>query len=162
MKQGKIMDKTGILTRINQRRGSAAIEFAFIAPLMAVLAAAVIDFAWYVNRFYNIQQITRDSARIAATVYETSEDAGTSSVQAAIDHSTSVFGGLGLSCNAGCDVDVTYNNDEFRTITVEVTYPHQPLTGDLLALIGILNGDGAVNPLPSEIYSTFTMAVEVQ
>ena len=157
-------NKLGILSTISRRRGSAAIEFAFIMPLMTVLAAAVIDFGWYMNRFYNIQQITRDSARIAATIYESEDNQGTDSVTAALDHADAVFTGLGLSCDAGCDVDTDYVNTRrgFRYITVSVTYPHSPLTGDLLNILTILSGEPGSSPLPTEIFSTFTMAVEIQ
>jgi len=157
----KKTSQMGILSKISRRRGSAAIEFAFMAPLMVVLAAAVIDFAWYINRFYNIQQVTRDSARIAATVYESDADAGVASVQAALDHSETVFTGLGLDDNLAT-TDVTYDNGEFRTITVAVTYPHTAMTGGLLNILSVLAGEGNVSPLPDEIFSTFTMAVEIQ
>ena len=146
-----------------KRRGAAAIEFAMLMPMMVVFACAVIDFSWYINRFYNIQQATRDAARIAATIYETKADAGIHSVPAAEAHAEAVLDGLGMDCLASCEVNATYSNRNFRTITVEVIYPHQPLTGDLLGILGIFYGGApGDNPIPSEIYSTFTMAVEIQ
>jgi Flp pilus assembly protein TadG len=147
---------------LKRRRGAAAIEFAMLMPLMVVFAAAVIDFSWYVNRFYNIQQATRDAARIAATIYESKADAGTLSVPAAEAHAEAVLDGLGMRCLGSCQVNATYRNRGFRTITVEVTYPHTPLTGDLLGFYGVLGGNPGQNPIPQEIYSTFTMAVEIQ
>jgi len=156
------MYKNSRKNETGRRRGAAAIEFAMLMPLMVMFAAAVIDFSWYVNRFYNIQQATRDSARIAATIYESKADAGLESVPAAEDHAEAVLDGLGMQCLGTCQINATYQNRNFRTITVEITYPHTPLTGDLLGVFGALHGNPGQNPLPTEIYSTFTMAVEIQ
>ena len=50
------------------RRGVAAVEFALIMPILAVLSLATIEFGWYFSHKARVVDVARESIRYAATL----------------------------------------------------------------------------------------------
>lgn len=51
---------------MTRRRGSNAIEFALMLPILVVLLAGLADFGWWVNQDLLLTDVVRDAARAGA------------------------------------------------------------------------------------------------
>ena len=114
-----------------QRRGSATTEFALWVPLILMLISGMVDFSWYMSRYQNIVRIARDSARTGAAVYEAPGDVpGEFTVPAANAHALASFEMMKMKCEApDCIITVSYREDPFKQLQVEILYEFEPLIG---------------------------------
>jgi hypothetical protein len=142
------------------RRGSTAIEFAMMLPLLLFFLSAIIDWGWYMTQRVAVARATMDGARVGATVFEPSSvTAGTLIKPRAENRAKDVLNGMGMPCNlsSGCVVTATYcangaggicNNPPFDALVVQLQYEYTPFFG--------------FAPTPDDIDDYFLMAVENQ
>jgi Flp pilus assembly protein TadG len=143
------------------RRGSTAIEFALMLPLLMIFMAAIIDWGWYMTQRVAVARATMDGARVGATVFEPSTVAAGSLIKPrAESRARDVLAGMGMPCaamSASCVVTATYcntgdggvcNNPPFDALVLQLRYDYTPFFGFL--------------PTPPEISDYFLMAVENQ
>ena len=132
------------------RRGSAATEFAVWLLLMMTMISGLVDFSWFMSRYHNVVRIARDAARTGSATYEhPSLDAGSKVVPAAEDHALAAFTMMNMECyEPECTVNVTYREDPYNQLEVEIRYKYEPL-------IGLYKFDG-------NLYSKFIMLHEFQ
>ena len=127
----------------SNRRGSAAIEFAFWLPLVMVMLSGIIDFGWYMARSEIVMRASRDGARQGAAVQNIGDIVTDSNAQA-----NATLTALGYS---GCNVSTTSSADS-NDLTYLTTVVDCPFT----KLLGIAPG------LPNTITYRFTMYTELQ
>ena len=133
--------------------GAALVEFALTLPLLLVVIAGIVDFAFLFQRYEVVTNAAREGARLGTTpVYAGQFDLirahaqsyvreGLGLTQAAVD------GVVPLPTNVDVSVETrTYTIDSntynIQVIRVEVTYEHDfLLLGPVLALVGGSWGD---------------------
>lgn len=87
------------LRAVGTDRGAAAVEFALLLPVFAVLAIGTITFGFAFERWINVTAAARESSRFAAT-YPFEESAGTPDVNgwfAAVSEATAQNAGIRLT-----------------------------------------------------------------
>ena len=104
---------------MRRRTGSAAVEFAFAAPVMMLLLAGVVEWGYYIQREQLVVQAVRDGALAGSAVLD-HDDAETVAQQRTTD-------GLELAgfADADFDVNVTTSTDDAGdvvTVSADVTY----------------------------------------
>ncbi|MFT4625014.1 MAG: Flp pilus assembly protein TadG [Myxococcota bacterium] len=133
------------------RRGSAATEFAVWLPLVMTMISGLVDFSWFMSRYQNVVRIARDSARTGSATYEQPllDAPGSKVVPAAEAHALEAFTMMNMDCyEPECTVNVTYREDPYNLLEVEIRYKYEPL-------IGLYKFDG-------NLYSKFVMLHEYQ
>ncbi len=129
-----------------KQRGSVAIELALVVPLLLVLAAAVIDYGWFISRESRVVLAVRDAARLGATYGGDAVDPPDIVAQ---QRAIAALGEAGIACGAGCTVTAVLGNIwDMPSLTVSVTTPYRPLTGLL--------------PTPPELSAELTIALEIR
>lgn len=128
-----------ILLRVRRsQRAQALLEFAFIAPIMLVLLAAIVDFGIAVDRRLVLQHAVREGARFGAVHTDMNDIKDLT-----VDHAQ------GLVDTA--DVIVCYpdGGDPGAKVTVSATYSYDlPIFGDFMnSFFG--GGAGSIDMTPS-------------
>lgn len=108
---------------ITARRGLAAVEFAMMLPVMALLLFLLVEGASAMHAYSDIVEASREGARLALM------DGGTSDIEALVEAVTNNLDVEGLTTSVITGAE---------TVTVEVSYAYQPfgeeafkmLTGD--------------------------------
>lgn len=131
--------------RDGRRRGSAAVEFALMLPVVMLISSAVLDYAWYLHRSADVLTATRDGVRFGATVAKLSDP-----VTSATTRATTSLNDMGFECaGGGCDVNAVQDDLGGMTVlrvTTRVEYQ---------AIIGLV-------PTPDDMSATLVMALEDQ
>ncbi len=120
---------------LRNRRGSAAVEFAFVTPLLVLALVAIVDLSNYFTIAFDTQRAAKDGAKVASTTLLSPDDTSAVIEQAAIDQAALVLSAATVPCEAD-DVTATWLEDSdtgYWTITVSVDCPYEPL---ILNLIG--------------------------
>lgn len=117
---------------IAPRRGAAAIEFALLLPVLAVMVTGVADAGWYMHETQLAAQAVREGARVGAGVRL---DGTPSPASVATTRTLQVLEMTSVDPSV-VTVDATYSNrlssgscDTDDTLTVRATFPFQPLVG---------------------------------
>ena len=131
-----------------KRRGTAAIEFAFWVPMVALMFSGIVDLSWLMTLKENVTQAARDGARAGAASNNPSQVTSRASTSA-----NGVLAGVGL---VGCTVNpteftVSISGTDLDGIRVDVSCPFHPLVG-LIPMAQ--NGD--------PVHSRFTLLREFQ
>lgn len=140
----------GVMRRL--RRGAAATEFVFTAPIMLLMVAGIFELSTFIGRFHMLQRAARDGARVGSVTLEGEEADGSLITAAAEAQANLVLTSGGLPCTGSCAVNAQWVLDEdlgLRFVVVTVTYPYLPLTD----VLPFLNGDTV---------SQFTMVTQQQ
>jgi Flp pilus assembly protein TadG len=128
------------------RRGSAAVEFALMLPVVMLISSAVLDYSWYLHRSADVLTAVRDGVRFGATVTQTADP-----TSEAIDRTTTSLGDMGITCGSGTDCDVSAELDAVSGMVVlRVTS-----RVDYTPIIGLV-------PTPESMSATLVMALEDQ
>jgi hypothetical protein len=125
----------------HKRRGSQAIEFALILPLLLVVLFGIIEYGWYFSKELSALNLVRDAARVGATA-----DVAVAPTEAS-EYALARWSGAGLSGVPS----VTVNQQGVppqRMLTLEVSGPHEALTGLI--------------PVPDTVGGALTMRMEDQ
>lgn len=126
------------------RRGAAAVEFALTLPVVIVVATAILDYSWFLNRSADVLTAVREGTRHGTTIEQEDDP-----VTEAISHTETALGTYGLSCSGGCDIEAQLNDlDGITTLTVQTRVPYEPIVG--------------LVPTPENMGATLTMALEDQ
>jgi Flp pilus assembly protein TadG len=104
------------------RRGIAAVEFALMLPLMALLLFMLIEGAGAMHAYSNVVEASREGARMALM------DGTTSDIEALVEAVTQELDSDALT--TAVTTDTTAN-----TVTVEVSYAYQPFGTDALEML---------------------------
>jgi Flp pilus assembly protein TadG len=115
-------------TRRRTQRGSAAVEFALIAPLLIILALGVIDFGLYINEAAVVGNAAREGARAGSLGAPASEiDAVVSSSISALPSAPTT---ASVSCRKPTGLPCSSYNEATSggTAIVRVTRTHKWLT----------------------------------
>lgn len=126
-----------------QRRGSYAIEFALILPVVVALGAGIVDWGWYLHVSNTMVHIVGDAARTGS---DTPIDDGPES--SALAAASAAWEAAALPGEPEFQAELTGNAAPNQMIVVE---------GRLLdpALLGLV-------PLPDVVVSTVTMRLNDQ
>jgi Flp pilus assembly protein TadG len=112
-----------------RRRGSAAVEFALVLPVLLLLFGAIVDFSLYVSTCHVVSRAARDGARVGAATPDPS-GAGTELRAAAIAQAQSTMTEMGHPCSGGCTVNAEWTNtDGYWWLSVEIEYDWTPPVG---------------------------------
>jgi Flp pilus assembly protein TadG len=135
-------------------RGSAAIEFALILPIMFMLLSAVIDWGYYMSVRVSIARATMDGARAGAATPDDLATGPNETTVGARNRTLNVLAGMNRACGAGCTVTATScvagqggpacQTPPIPTVVMQVTYPYTPFFGFV--------------PSPGSFSETFIMA----
>ena len=125
------------------RRGSSAIEFALILPVIMVIMAGILEYGWYLFQLSSVVHAVRDGTRIGVTV---PIEEGPEAIAAA--HARSVLEGLGVPCSGGsCVVEATLQPaGDVTVMRLDIEVPYEPVVGLL--------------PHPSHLRGHFTMMMQ--
>lgn len=132
------------------RRGSNAVEFAFMLPLVAGTLAAVIEYGWYMFQQNAIFHSARDGVRLGVTF-----DAVDAPVEAA-EHTRNILGGLDVGCDPegapdpNCAVGATVKESSggYSYLEIRMAIDYEPITGLL--------------PTPPQLVAQYAMVLENQ
>lgn len=127
-------------TWTKKSRGSAAIEFALVLPVMFMLLAAVIDWGHYMSSRVSIARATMDGARAGAATPDDATTGVNETVTAARNRTLATLAGMNKTCGGGCTVTATAcaalqgspavcQSPPIPTIAVVVDYPYSPFFG---------------------------------
>jgi Flp pilus assembly protein TadG len=111
----------------NSRRGLAAVEFALILPVVALLFFLLVEGANAMHAYSNLVEASREGARLALM------DGSSSDIEALVRSVTDELGEQFLTTS------VTTNAGA-NTVTVEVSYDYQPFGDNAFEM---LTGQGS-------------------
>jgi Flp pilus assembly protein TadG len=109
-------------------RGSVAVEFALLLPVLLLLIFGIIDFGRAINDQITLTQAAREGARLASLGYSTS--AVTSRAQSAATGLSPVTVTVTSSCPAGAGVSVD------AVVTTSYTFSFVTPVGAFAAMFG--------------------------
>lgn len=136
------------------RRGSDAVEFALLLPVMIALTAGLVDYAWFYNQQLAVIDAARAGGRAGAA---TAHDATNSACQIAEAVTLVAIADAGISGVDGGNVFVAVvadgpdgNNDDDpdTMLYIDVSFPYVPLMGLVVS--------------PSEAHGSVVMRLEDQ
>jgi Flp pilus assembly protein TadG len=137
--QTLVMTMTSLRRFLKKSRGSAAIEFALVMPLMLMLLAAVIDWGHYMSTRVSIARAAMDGARAGAAALNDPATPVNEITQSAQTRTQTVLQGMGKACGSGCMITATAcatgqgtsdcGAPPIPTVVVTVTYPYSPFFG---------------------------------
>lgn len=126
------------------RRGSQALEFALVLPVMMALVSGVADYGWFFHQQSTVNTIARDATRRGSL--------GTAQAAAATAQSSgcSALNGArlatGLAADCGQVVTAVTGASPDAVLSVTVSVPFRPLVG--------------LVPLPATVAANLSMRVE--
>lgn len=141
-------------TRRRGQRGSAAVEFALLVPVLFLILFGIIDYGLWFNDSLNVRQGVREGAR--AGVVQRFASPGCDPTQAATDTPPEQLACLTRN-NIGALTGTTY---------LRITAPNGWARGKPLLVCGMVKTQGATGmaPMPSDglIRSKTSMSIEVE
>ena len=117
--------------RDSRDRGSVAVEFALLLPVLLLLIFGIIDFGRAINDRITLTQAAREGARLASLGYSTS--AVTTRTQSAATGLSPVTVTVTSSCPAGAGVGVD------AVVTTSYTFSFVTPVGAFAAMFGTAN-----------------------
>ena len=108
--------------RRNNRRGVAAIEFAFIGPTLVILLLTVVEYGNYFRQLNLLNSIAHDAARAGATVEQVRDPDLSANAKA-----HELMYNFGMRC-IYC-VEATVNYGSYNTLTVQIKERYRPIIG---------------------------------
>lgn len=109
---------------LRERKGTAAVEFALVAPVFILLLLSIAGYAFYLSAAYSVQQIAADAARTALAGLNASERRALAGDF--IESSTLEYHLLDPAKLTFSLVDDQQNTEQF-TVTVEYDASHLPI-----------------------------------
>lgn len=116
------------MTTHRTRRGTAAVEFALILPILFMLLVGVVDLSRMMIGAYDVQQAARDGAHVAANTTLAPGEDGSALEAAAVAQAQLVLDAAGWECPDG--VRASWFEDlrtGYWVIRVDVACPLEPL-----------------------------------
>ncbi|NCG22098.1 MAG: hypothetical protein GWP91_24035 [Rhodobacterales bacterium] len=118
-----------------RRRGSAAIEFAFLVPILILMLIAIIDLSNYFTLAFDTQRAAKDAAKVGATTILSPGETGSVIEDAAVAQARLVLSVTTIPCEDDhIKASWAFDRDMgYYAVTVKVQCPYKPL---LMNLIG--------------------------
>ncbi|MBM7519577.1 TadE/TadG family type IV pilus assembly protein [Nocardioides nitrophenolicus] len=120
----------GRTSSTRRERGTAAVEFALIVPVLVLLVFGIVSYGMMLSFRQTLSQAATEGARAAAVQLDPSQR--TSSAEEAIDDALATLsvGGTTLSCDnphVTCQIGaaVSCGTGTAQCVTVTVTYPYR-------------------------------------
>ena len=129
--------------RVRRRRGSNAVEFALILPILITLFAGIVEWGWTLNQQMMVLQAAREGAR--AGVSTPRDDGPEAAAQARVVQSLNDMGLNGGAANVTVSIVGAYPDE---LLQVNLALPHQPIIG--------------LVPIPVDLKAALTMRLEEQ
>ncbi|MCO4772542.1 MAG: pilus assembly protein [Deltaproteobacteria bacterium] len=116
------------MSRREDQRGAAALEFALGLPVFLLLVFAIMEYGWLMFSQHSIEAAARDGCRSGAVVGPQESAPTDPSIQRA--HAV-IDAAIGGSCDgAGCEVTVSIEGDRPNQVLVcDVARDYTPLIG---------------------------------
>lgn len=108
--------------RSDSRKGLAAVEFALILPVMALLFFLIVEGASAMHAYSSLVEASREGARLALM------DGAHSDIEALVQSVIEDLGEENLTTSVTTDAGS-------NTVTVEVTYDYQPIGENALEML---------------------------
>ncbi len=137
---------------LREQRGTAAVEFAILLPVLCALILGMIDYGYFFFLNSTAVNAAREGARAGVVVTTTATAAQDVAVTVATNYLAAANIDVGTSCLNCATVSATYDDSDPDDETIEVTVtidPFTPLTGFLPA-----------SAMPSRATHTSTMRGE--
>lgn len=125
------------------RRGSNAVEFALILPILITLLAGIVEWGWTLNQQMMVVQAAREGAR--AGVSTPRDDDPETAAQARVVQSLNDMGLNGGAATVTVSIVGAYPDE---LLQVNLALPHQPIIG--------------LVPIPVDLKAALTMRLEEQ
>ena len=125
------------------RRGSNAVEFALILPILITLLAGIVEWGWTLNQQMMVVQAAREGAR--AGVSTPRDDDPETAAQARVVQSLNDMGLNGSAATVTVTIVGAYPDE---LLQVNLALPHQPIIG--------------LVPIPVDLKAALTMRLEEQ
>ena len=125
------------------RRGSNAVEFALILPILITLLAGIVEWGWTLNQQMMVVQAAREGAR--AGVSTPRDDDPETAAQARVVQSLNDMGLNGSAATVTVSIVGAYPDE---LLQVNLALPHQPIIG--------------LVPIPVDLKAALTMRLEEQ
>ena len=130
------------------RRGASAVEFALTAPVLIVLAGAIIEYGSLIRTYQIVANVAHDAAARAATLDQDEEGSPTASIEAAaVQTATDLLASQGLAA-APASVTTQVDGGAVTTLTVNLSVEY----GRLFSLV----------PAPDDVQRSHTVALRDQ
>ena len=126
-----------------RRRGSNAVEFALILPILITLFAGIVEWGWTLNQQMMVVQAAREGAR--AGVSTPRDDDPETAAQARVVQSLNDMGLNGGAATVTVSIVGAYPDE---LLQVNLALPHQPIIG--------------LVPIPVDLKAALTMRLEEQ
>ena len=126
-----------------RRRGSNAVEFALILPILITLFAGIVEWGWTLNQQMMVVQAAREGAR--AGVSTPRDDDPETAAQARVVQSLNDMGLNGGAAVVTVSIVGAYPDE---LLQVNLALPHQPIIG--------------LVPIPVDLKAALTMRLEEQ
>lgn len=121
------------------RRGSAALEFGLLFPVLILIFGAIVDLSFYVTRMGLANSAARDACRTAAVVNDPDSPADGDELEIAGEQIGDLVLAQGLPSCTTCDVTVTWVNEASPNLDIvrcSATVPFAPMVGVVPGLTG--------------------------
>ena len=125
------------------RRGSNAVEFALILPILITLLAGIVEWGWTLNQQMMVVQAAREGAR--AGVSTPRDDDPETAAQARVVQSLNDMGLNGSAATVTVTIVGAYPDE---LLQVNLALPHEPIIG--------------LVPIPVDLKAALTMRLEEQ
>lgn len=116
------------------RRGSNAIEFALILPVLIAVLLAIAEWGWYFNQQIGVQTAVREGTRAGAVCAQEDDPPTVAEARA-----RAALAELGLDATTATISVTTSGTSPDELLTVELAVPYEALTGFVPAP-GVLGG----------------------
>jgi Flp pilus assembly protein TadG len=126
-----------------RRRGSNAVEFALILPILITLFAGIVEWGWTLNQQMMVLQAAREGAR--AGVSTPRDDDPESAAQTRVVQSLNDMGLKGSAAAVTVNIIGAYPDE---LLQVDLALPHEPIIG--------------LVPMPVDLKAALTMRLEEQ
>ncbi|MCK6519902.1 pilus assembly protein [Myxococcota bacterium] len=125
------------------RRGSNAVEFALILPILILLFAGIVEWGWTLNQQMMVVQAAREGARAGVSTPR-DDDPETAAEARAVQ----ALNDMGLNGSAAVVTATITGAYPDELLQVSLALPHQPIIG--------------LVPIPVDLKAALTMRLEEQ
>ncbi|MDP2316960.1 MAG: pilus assembly protein [Pseudomonadota bacterium] len=109
---------------VSRRRGSYAIEFAFVLPIFVALGGGVLDWGWYFSQEYKVQTAAKVCARTGVATDQAEDPEGTAEAAG-----SAALTEQGISGTTATLVATPVGATPEEMLTCDVTVPFTALVG---------------------------------
>lgn len=118
------------------RRGSVALEFTLVLPILVLMLAGILELSWTISQLHVLSRAARDAARVGSVTLEGPNPDGSLIEAAAEEQGITMLEQAGYACSdePECEVTAIWSVDGdtgWAWVDVTVAYPYDGFTGVL-------------------------------